>query len=290
MPFPPSGRYISRTFGGIPHTDAAFGAFPPTQVQKSVIDLARAAAFGNGYLRNVATYALLKLRAAPIDHDYFGLKYRFYLGQYASARHMLLTPNWSEVRERAFVIENMPENGTFLDLGCNAGFYLFHAAAHRPNARIIGFEPVARHFGALSFNIRNNNLSNVEVLNVALSDREGEIMFDSVEESIVTGGGNTYPVKTRPLLAVLQEREIKSVNCMKIDVEGAEDSVLMPFFRAAPPTLWPQAVIIEDNTALWKENCVQFMLDNGYREMWRSRLNIALKYVGPKTTIASAGV
>lgn len=278
MALPFSGDAIEAKFAGIPFSQAPIGAFAPTSLQKAIIQTSRTVGFGNGFVRNVATLAALNARAAPIDYDYFGLTLRFYPAPYASARHMLMTPDWSETKERAFVLANLPERGVFLDLGCNSGFYLFFAAAKRPHARIIGFEPVAQHFGVLDFNVRANNLKNTSVLNFALSDRDGEMTFHTGGESIVGGTGSTYPVRTRPLLDVLREQNIAHVDCMKIDIEGAEDMVLMPFYRAAEKSLWPRAVIIEDSSSIWKENCLQFMRENGYREVWRTRLNIGLVY------------
>ncbi len=54
-------------------------------------------------------------------------------------------------------------------------------------------------------------------------------------------------VRSRPLLGLLRERAIERTDAMKIDVEGAEDTVLAPFFRDAPRTLWPAAILIEDS-------------------------------------------
>ena len=51
-------------------------------------------------------------------------------------------PHWSDCRERAFVEQQLPPDGVFFDIGANAGFYTFFAAAKRPNARVIAFEPV----------------------------------------------------------------------------------------------------------------------------------------------------
>lgn len=280
MKLPFAGDQLQANFAHIPVSDAPIGTFAPTMLQKAIITAARALAFENGFLRNLATLAVMKARDAPIDYDYHGLTLRYYPAHYATARHMLMTPHWSEKRERDFLLEHLPERGVCLDLGCNVGFYLFYAAAKRPRARILGFEPVARHFAGIDYNIRANNLANAAVFNFALADAEGEMMFHTGGESIVDGTGDAYPVRTRPLLDVLREQNIAQVDVMKIDVEGAEDLVLMPFFRTADKSLWPRAVIIEDSSHIWKEDCVKFMVAHGYRQLWRSTLNLGLVYQG----------
>ncbi|MGL4322995.1 MAG: FkbM family methyltransferase [Beijerinckiaceae bacterium] len=278
MELPFSGLALEAKFAGIPFSDAPLGQFAPSPLQRAIIQTSRAVGFGNGFVRNIATLAAMNVRAAPIDYDYHGLTLRFYPAPYASARHMLMTPRWSESRERAFLLEHLPADGVFLDMGCNAGFYLFYAAAMRPQARIIGFEPVPQHFGVIDYNIRANHLANTSVLNIALSDKEGEATFHTGGESIVSGSGDTFTVRTRPLLDVVREQNLARIDCVKIDVEGAEDLVLMPYFLAAEKALWPRAVIIEDSSDIWKENCVQFMCANGYHQVWRSRLNIGLVF------------
>lgn len=276
MARPYSGDALQAAYAGIDASDAPLGTFAPTAVQRAVIEAARRFALGNGLLRNLATLAALKARPAPIDYAYHGLTLRLYPGRYASARHMLMTPRWSEARERAFLLDHLPENGSFLDIGCNCGFYLFFAAAKRPGARIVGFEPVPRHHAAISYNIRANGLRNASVLNLALSDRDGRARFDEGAESLVTGSGAGFEVRTRPLLDVVREQGLTRIDCVKIDVEGAEDLVLLPFFREAPAALWPRAILIEDNAALWRQDCVGALRERGYREAWRSRLNVAL--------------
>ena len=47
------------------------------------------------------------------------------------------------------------------------------------------------------------------------------------------------------LQRILDEAGVGQVDALKIDVEGFEDRVLTGFFRDAPPSLWPRAVVIE---------------------------------------------
>ena len=248
----------------------------PTAAQRCIIEFVRRFGLGNGGLRKYGGRLLTTLRDGPIDYDYHGLTLRFHPELYASARHMLLTPYWSERKERAFIEARMPADGVFLDIGANAGFYTFFVAARRPKATVLAFEPVEEFAKILTGNIRSNGLDSVAVETVALSDREGTSEFNRETQSMVFGSGK-MSVRTTTLLNVLGARGIGRIDCMKIDVEGVEDRVLMPFFRRAPRQLWPRAMLLEHACAsYWEEDVLAFMTANGYRESWRSKLNMGL--------------
>lgn len=256
------------------------GAFAPTALQRALIEFSRRAGLGNGFLRKHGAAALLRLRDQPIDYDYFGLTLRFYPALCGSMRHMLMSPDWSERQERAFILARTPDNGVFVDVGVNVGFFLFYVAAHRPNATIVGFEPAPTYHALDSFNIAANRLANVHLFRAALSDQAGVAHFNLEGESLAHGAG-AIEVATIPLLDALAQRAIERIDCLKIDIEGAEDKALMPFFRSADRALWPKAVVIEDGRRYWSEDVLGFMLANGYREEWRSRLNLALTLAPP---------
>ncbi len=260
----------------MPFSDAPIGTFPPTPAQRALIEASRRIGFGNGGLRKRGSAALLNLRPSPIDYDYFGLTLRFYPALCGSMRHMLMSPGWSERREIAFLLEHTPPDGVFVDVGVNVGFYLFHLAAKRRNATILGFEPAAKYHDLLTFNTEQNRLANVHVINAALSDRTGTATFNLDGESLMHGEG-AVDVKTISLAEALAARHIQRVDALKIDIEGAEDLALMPFFRTADRALWPRAMVIEDGSAQhWREDVLGFLRGAGYAEIFRSRLNVAL--------------
>ena len=68
-----------------------------------------------------------------------------------------------------------------------------------------------------------------------------------------------------------------AVDALKIDVEGNEAEVLVPFFRDAPETLWPRLILIEDSRQLWPVDLFALMAERGYRETARSHQNVVLR-------------
>ncbi len=64
-------------------------------------------------------------------------------------------------------------------------------------------------------------------------------------QSSVRTVGSGRRVQGRPLLDILLESGVSSVDAMKIDIEGFEVPVIEAFYNTAPRTLWPRCVIAE---------------------------------------------
>ena len=70
---------------------------------------------------------------------------------------------------------------------------------------------------------------------------------------------------------------VDHVDALKIDVEGFEDRVLTGFFRDAPQSLWPRAVVIEHlSRNEWQDDCIADMRARSYAETGRTRSNTML--------------
>jgi hypothetical protein len=79
------------------------------------------------------------------------------------------------------------------------------------------------------------------------------------------------------LQRILGDAGVSHVDALKIDVEGYEDRVLTGFFKEAPPSLWPRAVVIEHlSRNEWLADCIADMCARGYAETGRTRSNTML--------------
>ena len=75
--------------------------------------------------------------------------------------------------------------------------------------------------------------------------------------------------------AILQELELHSVDVVKIDVEGFEDEVILPFLEAAPARLWPKAVVLEHcHRDRWGRDCEAALLTAGFSLVQKDRTNL----------------
>jgi FkbM family methyltransferase len=125
------------------------------------------------------------------------------------------------------------------------------------------------------------------VLPIALSDRAGEATLvinnsDSGGTHVDKRDGRQSPgerivVPSKPLIDVLKEAGIETVDALKIDVEGAEDIVLEPFLRDAPQALLPRLILIEDTRGFWSVDLFALLSARGYTVQERGRQNVALR-------------
>jgi Methyltransferase FkbM domain len=96
---------------------------------------------------------------------------------------------------------------------------------------------------------------------------------------IVTGkaASNAIRVPSLRLQRILGDAGVDHVDALKIDVEGYEDRVLTGFFKHAPPSLWPRAVVIEHlSRSEWLDDCLADMRARGYVETGKTRSNTLL--------------
>lgn len=261
----------SNTMSGL---SEPFGTFSPTILQSLIIRLVRHNIVARSAVRTRINRLLQYIRSGAIDFSLYGLLFRFFPAENTGDRKALLSPDDFDSTECRLIAKHLPEDGVFLDIGSNIGVYTFHLASMRPDIKILAFEPSPRVFAKLSYNLSLNNLGGrVKVFEMALSDVVGELHFNLQQESLVLGKGNIV-VKTDTLLNVINRENITKIGALKIDVEGAEDKVLYPFFTSAPKSLWPETIVIEHVFPdQWDWDCIAFLESNGYSAIWRGKMN-----------------
>jgi len=128
-----------------------------------------------------------------------------------------------------------------IDAGANVGYFtLLMAKRVGPQGLVISFEPTQKTLGILQRNIRMNGLGNVVSVPLALSDRNGTMRFNEGPpgyEVYNSAKRITHPsakdqsftetsVNCTTLDDYLDAKNIRRVDIIKLDVEGAELSVL----------------------------------------------------------------
>lgn len=128
---------------------------------------------------------------------------------------------------------NQRKDMVIVDVGANIGVVTQHLREHAK--KLYAIEPSPEHFEALKKNKEFNNWDNVEVFNLALADKDGEMEFNintanrtcnSLVKLSGWGYTETTKVKTMAMDTFFTENKIKEVDFMKFDVEGAEDMIL----------------------------------------------------------------
>ena len=263
---------------------ASFGAFAPNAAQAAIISLAHRSRLKRGAFRPWLSRLINLLRAGPVDVQYQGASFRFYHQASATERGALFNPDYN-LDELDFLRANTPAGGVFVDVGANVGTYAMVLARHvGASGRVIAVEPHPVTFARLAFNNKACGYTQTKLVEAAAGPTDGELLIETDGDNlgasrIVTGapGSEAIKVPSLRLQRVLDESGVTKVDALKIDIEGFEDSVLTVFFKEAPPTLWPRAVVIEHlSRNEWQQDCIADMVARGYREVGKTRSNTFL--------------
>ncbi|MEM6487026.1 MAG: FkbM family methyltransferase [Pseudomonadota bacterium] len=279
-------------------SDAPWGAWTPTPRQNAAIQICRRLPVLRSAARAHAALAIQRARPGPVDIPWHDACVRHYPRLTSSFRLMLLAGERYQAEEFAFLAAHMGREGAFLDIGANAGAFTFWACKQSGGAPVVAVEPAARLAAALRSNVRLFGqwceaigwaAPTIHVLEHALGEAEGTAAFSPGQESLLAGH-DTVEVRVRPLLAVLHERGIARLSALKIDVEGYEDRVLLPFLAAAPRSLLPRAVLIEHLAQpLWRDDAIAALVRSGYRTAFTNAQNSGLVLVENEPAVAPPG-
>jgi FkbM family methyltransferase len=261
-----------------------FGAFAPTRAQHAIISLAQRSRLKRGAFRPMLSRLVNLLRAGPVDVQYQGASFRFYHQASATERGALFNPDYN-LEELDFLRAHTPVGGVFVDVGANVGTYAMVLARRvSANGKVIAVEPHPVTHARLAFNRAASGFTQVILVAAAAGPSDGELMIETDGDNlgashIVSGerAGHALRVPSLRLQRILDNALVRHVDALKIDVEGFEDRVLTGFFKEAPPSLWPRAVVIEHlSRNEWQDDCIADMLARGYAETGKTRSNTML--------------
>ena len=234
------------------------------------------------FLRKLAVRAL---GGAPLDVESLGARMRLYPYNNVCEKRILFTPQYFDPAERALLATRLNGDFTFIDIGANIGGYALSVAAMAgPRAKILAIEPQPEIFARLAYNMQQNPFGNMKAIACAIADKDGEITLfvdrnNSGETSMrivnTDARGGQLTVQAKTLLTLCREEKHQRLDAVKLDVEGAEDLILEPFFRMAPPYLWPRLLLMEYSHNRWATDLGALLLARGYAETLRTKGNVA---------------
>lgn len=150
------------------------------------------------------------------------------------------------------------EGQVFLDIGANIGFYtLFAAQRVGPKGRVFAFEPDPMTFESLERSVALNGFRWARCVNVALSNRSGEIPFHTVSDGSahslvpeIESRAHRYSGKVSVRVTRLDDLnregllDTQRIDLLKIDVEGEEErtvgGMLETLERFSYPRVWAE--------------------------------------------------
>jgi len=150
----------------------------------------------------------------------------------------ILTLRWKR-KERDFLyfIQMIPDDGIVLDIGANIGIMTVHLARKLSKSKIISFEPVPCNLIALKKIISFFYLKNIEVIETALGNQNGQTkMVLPIINSVKMQGlshvvhqkitefnhGEIFNVPVQTLDSFAEKKSLEKINAIKIDVENFE--------------------------------------------------------------------
>ena len=203
--------------------------------------------------------------SGPVDTRLWGLRLRLFpRGSVSEARILFLPRSWDRA-ERALLKRWVSPGFTFVDVGANAGAYSFWVLSlMRESGRVVAVEPDPALARQLRYNVRVNRAEDrMQVVEAAVgacsaegtlivaSRNSGENRLAAAGELPAPGerpaarGTDAIPVKVVTLADVVSEAGLDRIDCLKVDVEGREAEVIMPFLSEVPRGRWPRRLIVE---------------------------------------------
>jgi FkbM family methyltransferase len=272
-----------------PQLEVAFGALPDADRFSKLIHKAQNAPhnwLGRKLAKFYRSQVVPKVRT-PVDAEVEGIRLRTLLSDNNSERRYLFMPWLFDAEERALLADSIPSDGVFVDIGANIGIYSLWVAKHMDaKGQVLAFEPNPPAYQRLLFNVRANqevqpdHWPKVHCVAKGVSDQRGE--FSLYLDPNNLGGsslvlhqdtGVQTQIECVTLLEQLEEFCIDRIDALKIDIEGAEDIALIPFFNTAPPELFPGLIVME-RTHQDKKTPLDLVLKKaGYEVLKLTRMN-----------------
>ncbi|HEV2565422.1 FkbM family methyltransferase [Microvirga sp. CF3016] len=267
-----------------------FGDFAPSGLARWVIDRTRGLPEGWAGRRlalMLRRLAMKTLKGLPLDLETFGLRMRLYPYKNVCERRILFTPQYFDADELRILTSRITDGFTFIDIGSNVGWYALFVAreAGAVPTRILAVEPQPEIFDRLIYNIRQNPSCTIKAVDCAVADKTGELTLfldplNRGEASLkIVNSSQTDAIRVPAvtMLELLKREGLTRVDAIKLDVEGAEDLVLDPFFRDAPTSLYPSLFIVANVPERWQIDVVKLLKSKGYRQILETKMNLAFE-------------
>lgn len=161
-----------------------------------------------------------------------------------------------EQKYRDFIIREIPNKRTFIDVGANVG--IWSRPLSKKFQKVVAYEPALHNLECLKLNVNQK----VDIRDYAVADFVGEADFHQGQKNCGDsklsrpGKKGNYSVSVKKL----DDEQLKEVDLIKIDVQGWELEVLrggIELIRQNQP--W---IIFEVNQDI--DICCKFLEDLGY--------------------------
>lgn len=264
-----------------------YGTYAP---KKSTfpLQLCRMLGFGRGILKKKLLKAWHSMGYSIVDTKIRGINYRLNIVKNTTDGKLLVASKKYDSVELSYIKEsfNKDSKSTFIDIGANTGYYSLNLA-REGFANILSIEANPDVINILKQNVDCNGFNNqIKVVPYCVGET-GEMEFYTSSgwgsSSVIKQNhksGRVISVVSKPLIEILKEFNIQQIDALKIDVEGYEDEVLVPFFNETKQNLHPHLIVLEHcNYSDWSMDLLNFLEELSYDVVRKTRANTILKKV-----------
>lgn len=132
-----------------------------------------------------------------------------------------------EIFQEKIYKQDLPPNSYILDCGANIGLSAIYLKSICPTATIESFEPDSQNFELLKKNVESSNLTNVHLHKKAVWNENTTLKFvndGSLSSRVDMSSSNNETIGVEAVR--LRDFMTKTIDFLKIDIEGAEYTVL----------------------------------------------------------------
>lgn len=174
------------------------------------------------------------------------------------------------------LIDRIPQNAVFVDVGANIGSISIPIARLRPDVKIVAVEASPWIFSVLKKNIELNGVSNITAINYAVYSESGKSMKMYAPKDLFGKGSlnavftqDGEMVETITVDDIILKLNLSSIQFMKVDVEGFEASVFSGMTQIAaagkPKVVFEFSAWAETQAGFTAGEAQSVILSKGYR-------------------------
>jgi len=175
---------------------------------------------------------------------------------------------WKEAFTDTFV-ESIYESSVVYDIGAQVGWYtLLSSELVGEGGKVVAFEPLPSVRRYLTKHVEVNRCSNVQIIDAAVSDKDGTAVFFATVDvglgslSPIYGSKPTEKVRTVRIDSLIKNKMAPVPDFIKMDIEGGELAAL----RGAKSTLDEHAptIFLEAHGYDTCMDCCDLLTSSGY--------------------------
>ena len=132
----------------------------------------------------------------------------------------------------------MPDNSTIVDLGANIGVFTVYATTTARNVTVYAYEPLEDFYNLMKENVQlNRQTDSVRCFNSAVAGeattrtlyvKGTDFYFPTLVGKESNNGQESIEVRCTTLADIIDANQLKRIDMLKMDCEGAEYEILYP--------------------------------------------------------------